>query len=90
MYKYHFRDPKDYVHRVGRTARAGRGGLAISLITQNDVELIHKIEEDLGKQMEEFKCKENEVLENITKVRFKMALFRITEKRREKFKNVTF
>ncbi|KAK1406891.1 hypothetical protein QVD17_38500 [Tagetes erecta] len=62
------RYPRDYVHRVGRTARAGRGGLAISLITQNEVELIHDIEKEIGKQMEEFECKENEVLENITQV----------------------
>lgn len=62
------RYPQDYVHRVGRTARAGRGGLAISFITQNDVDLIHEIEAVLGKQLEKFDCKENEVLEDISKV----------------------
>ncbi|XP_060187050.1 DEAD-box ATP-dependent RNA helicase 36-like [Lycium barbarum] len=62
------RYPQDYVHRVGRTARAGRGGLAVSFVTQNDVDLIHEIEAVLGKQLEKFECKENEVLEDITNV----------------------
>ncbi|XP_050225558.1 DEAD-box ATP-dependent RNA helicase 36 [Mercurialis annua] len=62
------RYPRDYVHRVGRTARAGRGGLAVSFITENDVDLIHEIEAVVGKQMEQFDCKENDVLSDITKV----------------------
>ncbi|CAL5321298.1 unnamed protein product [Camellia sinensis] len=62
------RYPRDYVHRVGRTARAGRGGLAVSLVTQNDVDLIHEIEAVLGKQLDKFEYNENEVLADITMV----------------------
>jgi ATP-dependent RNA helicase DDX47/RRP3 len=35
---------KDYIHRVGRTARAGRSGRAITMVTQYDVELFQRIE----------------------------------------------
>lgn len=62
------RFPRDYAHRVGRTARAGRGGLAISFITQNDIKLVHEIEEAFGKQLEKFECQETDVLSDITKV----------------------
>ncbi|CAN1263201.1 DEAD-box ATP-dependent RNA helicase 36 [Linum perenne] len=62
------RYPRDYTHRVGRTARAGRKGLAISFVTENDVHLVHKIEDVLEKKLEEFECKEKEVLSDITKV----------------------
>ncbi|GAB2218152.1 hypothetical protein Drorol1_Dr00001370 [Drosera rotundifolia] len=62
------RDTRDYVHRVGRTARAGRGGLVLSFVTQNDIKLFIQIEALLGKQLDEFECKENGVLAEITKV----------------------
>lgn len=42
---------KDYVHRVGRTARAGRSGKSITLVTQYDVEILQRIEAHIGKKM---------------------------------------
>lgn len=35
---------------------------------QNDVDLVHKIEDLIGKKFDEFECKEKDVLEDITKV----------------------
>ncbi|GAX86279.1 hypothetical protein CEUSTIGMA_g13691.t1 [Chlamydomonas eustigma] len=58
----------DYVHRVGRTARAGRSGWSLSFITQHDIQLLHKIEELVGHQLSEFKVEEAEALKGITKV----------------------
>ncbi|CAL5061433.1 unnamed protein product [Urochloa decumbens] len=59
---------RDYIHRVGRTARASRGGLAISFITQKDICLLHEIEDIVGKQLEAFECSDKEVNKDITKV----------------------
>ena len=44
-------DSKSYIHRVGRTARAGRSGKSISLVSQYDLELILRIEDVLGKKL---------------------------------------
>lgn len=46
-------DSKTYVHRVGRTARAGKSGKAISFVTQYDIEIWLRIENALGKKIEE-------------------------------------
>ncbi|KAF8584003.1 P-loop containing nucleoside triphosphate hydrolase protein [Ramaria rubella] len=43
---------KDYIHRVGRTARAGRSGKSITMITQYDVEFVDRLEDVLGKPLE--------------------------------------
>ncbi|XP_069138526.1 probable ATP-dependent RNA helicase DDX49 [Argopecten irradians] len=60
--------PKDYVHRVGRTARAGRGGRSITLVTQFDIKLVHAIEEFTKKKMTEFKAEEKEALRILVEV----------------------
>jgi len=46
------RDPDDYIHRVGRTARAGRKGDAVTFVGQRDVDLVLAIEERVGRKME--------------------------------------
>uniref|UniRef100_A0AAG5DCZ9 RNA helicase n=1 Tax=Anopheles atroparvus TaxID=41427 RepID=A0AAG5DCZ9_ANOAO len=53
---------KDYIHRVGRTARAGRAGQAVTFVTQYDVELYQRIEHLLGKKLPLYKCEEDEVM----------------------------
>lgn len=45
------RDPVDYVHRVGRTARAGRKGTSVTFVSPRDVELVLAIEDYVGGKM---------------------------------------
>jgi ATP-dependent RNA helicase DDX47/RRP3 len=55
-------DSKTYIHRVGRTARAGKSGKAISFVTQYDVELWLRIEAALGKKLKEYETAKEEVM----------------------------
>ncbi|MEE6487869.1 hypothetical protein FKM82_015066 [Ascaphus truei] len=60
--------PKIYIHRVGRTARAGRSGMAITLVTQYDIHLVQAVEEQINMKLQEFAVKESEVLRILTQV----------------------
>mmetsp|Transcript_26947 Transcript_26947/g.70811 ORF Transcript_26947/g.70811 Transcript_26947/m.70811 type:complete len:536 (-) Transcript_26947:62-1669(-) len=60
---------KDYIHRVGRTARAGRSGRAINVVTQYDVELYQRIEKLIGKQLEQHPVNKDEVLQFFERVK---------------------
>ena len=45
-------DAEDYVHRIGRTARADRDGVAITFINEEDVHYFKQIEKLLEKEVE--------------------------------------
>lgn len=46
------RDPEVHVHRIGRTGRAGSQGAAYSLITENEIHRIIKIEDTMKQSIE--------------------------------------
>ncbi|MBX4196685.1 DEAD/DEAH box helicase [Candidatus Pacearchaeota archaeon] len=47
VYNYDLpKNSKEYIHRIGRTARAGREGKAISLVSQRDYENFRRVLED--------------------------------------------
>ena len=41
-------DPRNYIHRIGRTARAGKSGMAISFAVENDIRQLTIIENSIG------------------------------------------
>jgi superfamily II DNA/RNA helicase len=45
---------EDYIHRVGRTGRAGRTGCAYSIATHHDIKLITSIEQLIGKSISRY------------------------------------
>lgn len=45
-------DPEDYVHRIGRTGRAGETGISISFACEDDAFLIPELEKYLGHKLE--------------------------------------
>ncbi|HYD77611.1 DEAD/DEAH box helicase [Ramlibacter sp.] len=45
-------NPEDYVHRIGRTGRAGASGLAVTLVSPSDNRLVAELEKLLKKKVE--------------------------------------
>jgi superfamily II DNA/RNA helicase len=68
------RSSKLYLHRVGRTARAGKSGLAISLVSQFEVGLVLHIEKKLETKLKQLLDEssssqlEDEVLDSMNKL----------------------
>ncbi|WP_321973556.1 DEAD/DEAH box helicase [Paratractidigestivibacter sp.] len=52
-------DPEDYIHRIGRTGRAGETGWALTFVTVNDAEDLVDIEKLMGMKVPAYKPKSN-------------------------------
>nr|WP_228256187.1 C-terminal helicase domain-containing protein [Aliarcobacter butzleri] len=53
VFNYHLPfDSESYVHRIGRTGRAGKEGMAISIVTPHEFRMLQKIEKSIGTKLE--------------------------------------
>ena len=53
VFNYHLPfDSESYVHRIGRTGRAGKEGVAISIVTPHEFRMLQKIEKSIGTKLE--------------------------------------
>jgi len=68
-----------YVHRVGRTGRAGRDGMAVTLYTPEDLRWLHALENKLGIKMEKQNLEGKTMARRVTRAKPKA-----TEKSRGK------
>lgn len=74
-------DKDSYVHRIGRTGRAGKGGIAVSLVTGNDIMDLYAIEEHIGVLINEEQLPtEESIAENKESVENWIALNKLKEK----------
>jgi ATP-dependent RNA helicase DeaD len=52
---------KDYLHRAGRTGRAGEQGYAISLMSEQEIRLVKRYESELGIELVEGNLREGQI-----------------------------
>ncbi len=87
-------DSESYVHRIGRTGRAGKDGMAISIVTPHEFKQLQKIQKDTGGTMEskviptigEVKSKKaEELMQNIQNAPINDQAFTLVESLKEEF-----
>jgi ATP-dependent RNA helicase DeaD len=83
-------DKDSYVHRIGRTGRAGKGGIAVSLVTGNDIMGLYEIEEHIGVLINEEKIPSDEsIAEDKESVESWKALNKLEKPASDEAKNNT-
>lgn len=57
-------DAESYIHRIGRTGRAGRKGTALLFVAPNERRMLHAIETTIRKSINEMQAPSHAMLEN--------------------------
>ncbi len=82
VFNYHLPfDPESYVHRIGRTGRAGKEGTAVSIVTPHEFRMLQKIEKNIGTKLE------SKIVPNIDSVKEKKVTALKDEIKAQEIKN---
>ncbi|MDO7253241.1 DEAD/DEAH box helicase [Helicobacter cappadocius] len=90
VFNYHIPlNPESYVHRIGRTGRAGKKGVAITLVTPLEYKELKRIQNDIGSKLELYEIPTmnldgDKVLQNILKVKVSDEVLNIYESLKDK------
>ena len=81
VFNYHLPlDPESYVHRIGRTGRAGKEGMAISLVTPYEFKALSRIEKIAKIVIKEIPTLEDVKNNEIQKIIQKLSSIDVSEK----------
>ncbi len=81
VFNYHLPlDPESYVHRIGRTGRAGKEGMAISLVTPHEFKALSRIQKIAKLTLKEIPSIEDIKNSEITKIIDKISSIDPSEK----------
>ncbi|WP_095225344.1 DEAD/DEAH box helicase [Helicobacter sp. 12S02634-8] len=90
VFNYHIPlNPESYVHRIGRTGRAGKKGVAITLVTPLEYKELQRIQKDIGSKLELYEVPTvnadgDKMLENILKAKVTDEIVSIYEGLKDK------
>ena len=81
VFNYHLPlDPESYVHRIGRTGRAGKEGMAISLVTPHEFRVLSRIEKISKLTLREIPTLEDVKNSKIRKIAEKLSNVEVNSK----------
>lgn len=82
-------DNESYVHRIGRTGRAGRDGKAILFVTQKETHMLRSIEKSTRQAISSFNLPSNEEVSGLRVAQFKEQLVGMTKSTKlDKFRSL--
>ncbi|SDE18208.1 DEAD/DEAH box helicase [Sporomusa acidovorans] len=73
-------DTESYIHRIGRTGRAGETGTAITFVSPGEQMYLRLIERGIGSTIEKYKANGQKVIKNVSKKEKPTGLNKVSEK----------